>query len=87
MDSNDLAIYGYKGKGIEEFHVLMADVYYGGGYYETFKTVERLLCNPKAAIVYVDEVLCKVKFSCPYNELLEELLKIRKNGVLDDLKN
>ena len=78
--NEDLVIYGYQDR-IEIFHEIMSTVYYKK-FYKRFSTVERLLCNPLAALAYVEEVRCLAKFWMPIDELLAELINIRKSGVL-----
>jgi len=71
--ANDLAIYGYTGK-VEEFHELLTQTF-NKKYRAQYKNVERLLCDPCAALSYAEHVRMLGKFWMPVPELLGCLLK------------
>ena len=79
--ANRLAIYGYKHE-LEDFDNIIATVWNTVGFHKTFKTVERLLCDPIKSMEFCSSVKRLAKIYLDDEEILTRLLQLRKSKFL-----
>ena len=77
---NRLAIYGWTDREVM-FNQIMIDIW-KREYEKRFRNVEQLLFEPLGAIKYCEDVRMMSKIWLPYNEILQQLMNLRKRKLL-----